>query len=357
MYDSVIFGSKYCSNQAVWLTGTACAVLGVISTLGSQLSLFAMTVLSVTRAYGLFYSRIRLSSEVDKNAIVKTILVGIGVVTISLGIAVIPLIPFFEDYFVQGMHYDHSYKVFIGFPNKARHFNIIEAYLNYSNSTDRQANISIPKDMTWAEIGEKVDSMFSRQYCSHTIPKTPVHFYGNDGVCLFKYFVRRDDARRSRSDSERDITDEKGDSIVWLMLGVNMACFIVIAVCYALISLKTKTSAKRSGSDRNPHIKRESKTMQKKITFIIVTDFLCWVPFIVVSALHNLRAIDASHWYATFAMTVLPLNSVINPLLYDKLLSGIVAGKIQLFVTLLRNSRIIGYIRQKFQRSEENTTT
>ena len=34
-----------------------------------------------------------------------------------------------------------------------------------------------------------------------------------------------------------------------------------------------------------------------------------------------------SKWYATFAMTVLPLNSVINPLVYDKALGDFVTNK------------------------------
>ena len=38
IYDSIVYGDKYCENQAVWLTGAACLSLGVISTIGSQLS-------------------------------------------------------------------------------------------------------------------------------------------------------------------------------------------------------------------------------------------------------------------------------------------------------------------------------
>ena len=48
--------------------------------------------------------------------------------------------------------------------------------------------------MSWSEIGKKVDAMWDQG----SLAGSPVHFYGNDGVCLFKYFVRTDDARRSR---------------------------------------------------------------------------------------------------------------------------------------------------------------
>jgi hypothetical protein len=75
---------------------------------------------------------------------------------------------------------------------------------------------------------------------------------------------------------------------------------------------------KRSGQDQNPERLREDRAMQNTITLIVVTNFLCWVPFIVICAMHNLGRIDATKWYVTFAMFALPLNSVINPLIYCK---------------------------------------
>ena len=147
-------------------------------------------------------------------------------------------------------------------------------------------------------------------------------------------------------DSITEIIDNKGDIIVWLMLCVNLVCFIFITVSYILINITTRLSLKRSGSNQNAHIQKGSREIQNRITLIIVTDFVCWVPFIMVSALHNLNLIDATHWYTTFAMTVLPLNSVINPLLYDNKLRKLVSTKLQLLISLVSNCWIIMYIRQ-----------
>ena len=147
-------------------------------------------------------------------------------------------------------------------------------------------------------------------------------------------------------DSVTDIIDNKGDIIVWLILCANLVCFIFITVSYILINITTRLSMKRSGSHQNTHRQKGSREIQNRITFIIVTDFVCWVPFIMVSALHNLHLIDATHWYTTFAMTVLPLNSVINPLLYDNKLRKIVSDKIQLLVSSVSDCWIIAYIRQ-----------
>ena len=57
-YDSIIYGSDYCRHQAEWLSSHTCSALGVISTIASQTSLFAMTALAITRYIGLTSSSI-----------------------------------------------------------------------------------------------------------------------------------------------------------------------------------------------------------------------------------------------------------------------------------------------------------
>ena len=343
VYDSIVFGSTFCSHQAEWLTGSTCIFLGVISTLGSQLSLFSMAVLSMIRAWRLSRSKMTSPTRIKRADILVSILLAFGIVFVSATIAVIPLLPYFEDYYIQGMYYEPSYKVFIGFPNKARHIKILESYTNGT----------IDSDLTWSEIGEKVDAMFSTQY--GRIERTPVHFYGNDGVCLFKYFVRRDDARRSRGTLEgvTDISNFKGDATVWLMLGINLACFVAILICYTLIYMINRKSS-LNFSTQNSAMRRKNREMQNRIAGIIITDFLCWVPFIFISALHNLKVIDVSIWYVPFAMTVLPLNSVINPLIYDNNLRKTILKQIQVPIAFI-SSWIADNIRQRWRRkTEEN---
>jgi hypothetical protein len=255
-----------------------------------------------------------LSSDSTRSAsrkdVKKVISLLLGILIPSIASAVVPLIPFFEDYFIQGMYYGYgnNYNLFIGFPTKERHITVLQAYYNKT---------SVETNLTWREISDKVDGMFSKQY---GIPsRRPVHFYGNDGVCLFKYFVRSNDARRSRMpvDSGSQITDKKGDIMVWLMLIVNFVCFIIIAHCYLAIYIENKNSASRSGQNDDPNRRREDKALQAKIAIIILTDFICWIPFIIICAFHNTGWIDATLWYVNLALIVLPVNSVINPLIAD----------------------------------------
>ena len=47
-----------------------------------------------------------------------------------------------------------------------------------------------------------------------------------------------------------------------------------------------------------------------------MTDFLCWIPFIIVCLLHYFEIYDAIKLYPVFSILILPINSVVNPLLF-----------------------------------------
>ena len=312
VYDSIIYRRNYCRNQPEWLTGTACLVLGVISTVGSQVSVFSMTVFSSIRLYGV--RSMKIPGPLDKKALCKVTSLALTIIAASLTVALTPLLPFLEDYFVQGMYYSPSHKLFIGFPNRERHMDVLDSY--YGNTTN--------KTLSWKEIGEKVDGMFSLERGSLT--KTPVHFYGNDGVCLFKYFVRTDDARRSRQSFDTGVM--VNDPVVWMMLMVNLGCFLIIAGCYIGIIKNTRLTSQTLGLRDNRNRVNQKRSMERRVMIIVLTDFLCWVPFIIISGLHNDGRIDSSTWYVSFAMIVLPLNSVINPIIYDRKLQEFILSKL-----------------------------
>ena len=81
-------------------------------------------------------------------------------------------------------------------------------------------------------------------------------------------------------------------------------------------------SSAQSGSNQDPQWEKKMRSMQNRIAFMIFTDFSTWTPFILTSALHNLKVIDATKWYIIFAVIFLPINSSINPLIYDNKLRG-----------------------------------
>ena len=97
-----------------------------------------------------------------------------------------------------------------------------------------------------------------------------------------------------------------------------MRCFVVIAACYSAIVVFTYHSSSTI-AQRTPtsYLSKRNGRLQRQIKIIIATDVLCWIPFILTSLLHTLEISDMSKWYAAFSVAILPLNSVVNPVLYE----------------------------------------
>ncbi|XP_015771744.1 PREDICTED: G-protein coupled receptor GRL101-like isoform X2 [Acropora digitifera] len=130
--------------------------------------------------------------------------------------------------------------------------------------------------------------------------KRSVGFYGKSAVCL-----------PLQLSSERMAGWEYAAGI---FIGLNFVSFVYILVAYIVMFITVKNSSKKV---RSANLKRESQ-MARRMFFIILTDFLCWMPVIVIGVLSLLRKFhdpekQAYIWIAVF---VLPVNSSINPFLY-----------------------------------------
>ena len=202
-------------------------------------------------------------------------------------IVFIPILPIFEDYFLNGIHYGKHVPLFIGAPTKHEHINILEKY--YGRLKDSM--------VTWQMTRDLVTEMFTKDHGG--IFGSDQKFYGNSGVCLFKYFVGKSDPQRLFS---------------LTILSLNCFLCLLISVSYLSVYLLSRSSTRATGSDK-------SNRLERKIGIIIVTDFLAWVPFIVLCYLHYFDISNGLSLYGIFSIVVLPLNSVINPLIYDDIYS------------------------------------
>ena len=99
------------------------------------------------------------------------------------------------------------------------------------------------------------------------------------------------------------------------VLAVNFVCFVIISGCYLLISIRAARSSETVAGANNPGSRKTG--LQAKITAIIFTDFLCWIPLTVICFLHYSEVINATEWYPVFSIALLPFNSVLNPVLYN----------------------------------------
>ena len=322
-YDAIIFRHDYCKSQITWITSWECSVIGVLSTIGSQISLFSMTGLSIVRMCGIWNS-MKIPGEVTSMKIVKIAAAILSLILISLTVAVVPILERFEDFFVNGVKFSDGLKIFIGTPDKATVTKVIQGYHGRTKDTT----------LRWKTLLEVVRAMFSHDFDYEDFTKKVdyVDFYGSDGVCLFKYFVKNRDPQRL---------------FVWSILVLNFICFVLISISYLLIGILSWRSSKSlTRSKNNRQIAQRNNRMNQRIAIIITTDFLCWVPFILICILHSLEVIDATPWYSIFSMVVLPINSVINPLLYDDVVTKTIGAPMRFLSTRISNSAFFQSIRQ-----------
>ena len=302
--------STFCQDYYKWLTSDACSTLGILNTFGSQLSLYSMTLLSILRVFCIKNSSLR--GDIAWKGKTAIALVCFSLVLSAATIAVIPLLPQLEDYFVNGLAYFNN-PMLTGSHNKDKHIAILREHYGKFKV----------QSLSWKQIMNMVAGMFSR-FNNSPVIGSKVNFYGNSGVCLFKFFVRENDPQKLYT---------------WVVIIQNALCFLAITISYLIVYTTVEESSKRVSKGNGPNptssvaTKKTAPTasgkqsgrssvLNRKITLMILTDFICWVPFIVVCTLHYLEVIDATDYYSIFSIVILPLNSVINPLLYDN--SGII---------------------------------
>ena len=130
--------------------------------------------------------------------------------------------------------------------------------------------------------------------------KRSVGFYGKSAVCL-----------PLQLSAERMAGSEYA---VGIFIGLNFVSFAYILVAYIVMFMTVKNTSKKA---RSTNMKRESQ-MARRMFFIILTDFLCWMPVILIGLLSLLRKFHdpEKQVYIWIAVFVLPVNSSINPILY-----------------------------------------
>ena len=319
--DTIVYRSGYCFEHINWLSSAHCNIIGVISTIGYEMSLVSMTTLALTRL-GVIRDKTRISGPFTRTFFFKICLSAIIIFLICITIAVIPLVPQFEDFFVNGMTYKSSVRLFIGAPGKEIHLSILQEYYGKIKG----------KNLKWRVINDLVDGMFSNDYGSDVLGRKKIDFYGNEGVCLFKFFVKADDPQRIYA---------------WGILSLNMVCFLIISVCYIFINYSTRTNSKvlTQGKTNTGHeVRKRNRRLQRKISLIIASDFFCWLPVTIASCLHSGAVIDATPYYSLISIVFLPINSVINPMLHNDfattLLEKVKVKVKQCFAKKLRNRRV-----------------
>ena len=95
---------------------------------------------------------------------------------------------------------------------------------------------------------------------------------------------------------------------------LNFISFTFILVAYMTMFWTVKRASRAA---RSTNLNKES-AMAKRLVFIVMTDFCCWMPIIIINILSLTGNFDDPNKiaYVWIAVFVLPLNSSLNPILY-----------------------------------------
>ena len=279
-----VYSDRYCKDRYFWLNSTYCISLGVICSIGSLTTLLSMTFLSLYRCYSL--KNIFAPRTLNRLSILTIVVVITSIISIAAIVSILPVLPLTEDYFLNGIFYANN-PLFVGAPSKQKHTEILEAY--YGRLTKEL--------LTWNLVRELIADMFTKDiggiYGSNT------SFYSNSGVCMFKYFVTPSNPQHMFS---------------LAMVSINAFLCCVIILCYVLIyALTVSTSLLPGGPKRT----NKTNALEQKITLIIFTDSITWIPFTLLCFLHYFEIMDCTSQYELFSLIIIPVNSIINPIIFD----------------------------------------
>ena len=174
-------------------------------------------------------------------------------------------------------------------------------------------------------LAGKSDTFYDNSHVCIGLPLSKLRIYqtyrskeflktcAEDNICYFKQEVE--------SNFVGEINGMIFASVMFI--GLNFICYLCILVCYVEIVRAVFKSSQRAGLNREM---KEQIRLTSKVAAIVLTDFLCWFPIIILGILVQAGALHLSAsafaWCVTF---VLPVNSAINPYLYT--ISGIISNR------------------------------
>ncbi|XP_076807070.1 uncharacterized protein LOC143450419 [Clavelina lepadiformis] len=281
---NVSCSGSYCRRDRFWRSSALCQGLGVLMVTSSEASLLTLLLLSAYRLYCVLRP---IQSRTLK--IHNTLFLVICIWGFAGTVALLPIITYFEDYFVTDIWVPNNVFFDSDVITKPKLTNFIMTLSNYS------ANI-FPGDYDWNHMIWILQNFEP----SYNI-KGYFGYYSADATCLPRLFMR------------------KGDMSWEYSLGIILLNFVIgitITLIYVLIWRPRQVNKTATSS-------QGTKNMQRKIALLIITDCACWFPICIVAFLCFSGVSVNNGVYVFTAIILLPFNSSLNPLFYSNVLQNL----------------------------------
>ena len=284
---SVYYSGYYGQIDFEWRSSLRCSIIGSLAVLSSEASCLFMVLLTSTRLYATYkpFSTASISTRKYKLAI-------ISVWIMSFLIAVLPIPHQVFSYFMQNK---------VEFSNQFTRSKI----WNKEKVTKFACRLASLKNKLMECNCNDWDSTksFLKTNDPEYSPRAEFGYYGQTSVCMPRFYVYRGESAWEYS---------------FVIIIVNFLCFFFIAISYICIFIK---SNKNKLEIKTSQREKEQSRLQRRISRIIITDFLCWISICIMAfvKLSGFYVDDVA--YVVSAGLLLPINSAFNPLLYSSLLN------------------------------------
>ena len=291
-----------------------CNFFGVISVLSSEISVTVLVLICVYRWVGIVYPYKTIRLKVLKTVIV--IMWIIWLIVASIPTLSVDLIGFA---FTEGIQFSDERKHHIIFHKALELFEHISSGLSSNNVSQV---IPVLSKLVEYNNRDLLHTLLNHSGILQYNDFNYLGYYAYYYSCSLRAFI---------------ITPFSDQYYALLILLYNFLAFIFISVACVVIYKDAAKNAKiveQNGLTVNEQKLSENNEILRRLLFIIVTDFLCWIPicvtafyFYLENSYHSFRKssehkncninfstlVDMS--FAVLAL--MPINSVINPYLYS----------------------------------------
>nr|XP_039253694.1 uncharacterized protein LOC120330817 [Styela clava] len=272
--------NRYCLEDQRWRSSPECSMLGVMLLVGSEQSVLSLCIITGFRMKAV----LRPMSRTRARSVLMCMALGW---IVSIILSIIPIVPSASDYFTEVFWY--SQNTFVTTINREDVPVLTERLLTMLNVSSTSSG--------WTLLENLVKNL-NPAY----IPERRFGFYSSHGVCLPRLFP----------DPSNDAA--WGYSLMFIL--INFCAFIYIFVGYLIIYIKS-TKTKIAGSSTAS--KTRAVALQRKVTRIVVTDFLCWMPICLMALLQLFGIPIRTELYVPVGTILIPINSALNPFLYTEI--------------------------------------
>ena len=285
-YD-VSFSGFYGEVDHEWRSSLKCSVIGSLAVISSETSCFLLVLLTAFTLKNITQTKESLNASSRP----WTICI-IAAWLFSFFLGIVPILPQTSQYFV------HSFSYSSPFQNGSWYVTTLEQFA---------CRLSALSNKTIQFTGDKFQSV--ETFVAGSFPNDAFvklfGYYGETSVCMPRFYVAY-----GKSSWEFTLA----------IVTLNFLCFVFIAVSYFIIH-KHFTASSANLQTNRPN--NQAVTIQKRIAHIIATYFCCWIP-ICLMAYVRLGVDFSDIAYQISAALLLPINSVMVPILFSTLFDKLI---------------------------------